>query len=230
MSQSYPPYRNRTHAGQVLAETLKNVLGNRKDLLVLALPRGGVPVAYEIAAALSVPLDLLLVRKLGLPGHEELAMGAIASGGVRVMNENVVGPLGIPPALVERVARREEVELERRQREYRGNRPLPQVQGRCVIVVDDGLATGASMRVAVAALRQQKPARIVVAVPVAPPDTVRLLAREADEVICPATPEPFFGVGQWYDNFDQTDDEEIRRLLDLAWGQGVGHVRENNAT
>jgi putative phosphoribosyl transferase len=214
----------------VLAETLKNVLGNRKDLLVLALPRGGVPVAYEIAAALSVPLDLLLVRKLGLPGHEELAMGAIASGGVRVMNENVVGPLGIPPALVERVARREEVELERRQREYRGNRPLPQVQGRCVIVVDDGLATGASMRVAVAALRQQKPARIVVAVPVAPPDTVRLLAREADEVICPATPEPFFGVGQWYDNFDQTDDEEIRRLLDLAWGQGVGHVRENNAT
>jgi putative phosphoribosyl transferase len=230
MSQSYPPYRDRTHAGQVLAALLKNVLGNRKDLLVLALPRGGVPVAYEVAVALSLPLDLLLVRKLGLPGQEELAMGAMASGGIRVMNENVVGPLGVPPALIERVARREEVELERRQREYRGNRPLPQVEGRRVIAVDDGLATGASMRVAVAALRQQKPARIVVAVPVAPPDTVRLLAHEADEVICPATPEPFFGVGQWYDNFDQTTDEEIRRLLDLAWGQGVGHVRENNAT
>ena len=230
MSQSRLPYRDRTHAGQVLAETLKNVLGNHKDLLVLALPRGGVPVAYEVAAALSVPLDLLLVRKLGLPGHEELAMGAIASGGVRVMNDNVVGPLGVPSSVIERVVRQEEAELERRLREYRGNRPPPHVEGRCVTVVDDGLATGASMRVAVAALRQQKPARIVVAVPVAPPDTIRLLAHEADEVICPATPEPFFGVGQWYTDFDQTTDEEIRRLLDSAWGQGVDHVGKTGAT
>jgi putative phosphoribosyl transferase len=209
---------------------LKKMLNRREDLLVLALPRGGVPVAYEVATALSVPLDLLLVRKLGLPGHEELAMGAIASGGVRVMNDNVVGSLGIPSAVIERVARREEAELERQLREYRGSRPLPHVEGRCVIAVDDGLATGASMRVAVAALRQQKPAQIVVAAPVAPPDTVRLLAHEADEVICPATPEPFFGVGQWYVDFDQTTDQNIRRLLDLAWGQGVDHVRKTDAT
>ncbi len=218
------PYQNRVQAGQVLAEELRQY-ANRSDVLVLALPRGGVPVAFEVASALDVPLDLMLVRKLGVPGHEELAMGAIASGGARVLNEDVVGPLGIPDETIDEVARREEQELQRRQREYRGDRPMPDVRGQSVILVDDGLATGATMRVAVRALRQMRPARIVVAVPVAPPDTVRCLGREVDELICPATPEPYFAVGQWYEDFTQTTDEEIRDLLTRAWQRKIAlHV------
>lgn len=222
------PYRNRVHAGQVLAAMLLRAPGRSEGALVLAIPRGGVPVAYEVATALGAELDLLLVRKLGAPSQPELAMGAIATGGARVINEDVVSALGITYPAIEAAVRRERAELDRRQREYRGDRPLPHVVGRVVIAVDDGLATGASMRVAVAALRQQRPARIVVAVPVAPPDTVRVLAREADEVVCPATPQSFFGVGQWYENFDQTTDEEIREILEKAWGVPVSRRDTTN--
>lgn len=211
-------YADRAEAGRVLGEHLARTLGARRDdVLVLALPRGGVPVAAEVAAALDAPLDLLLVRKLGVPGHEELALGALASGGVRVLNQDVVEGLGISPATVEEVARREEAELERRARAYRGDRPPPPVRGRRVVLVDDGLATGATMRAAAAAVRHGGPARVIVAVPVAPADTAEALAREVDEVVCPATPAPFFGVGQWYVDFGQTTDDEVRELLARAW-------------
>ena len=186
---------------------------NRPDVIVLALPRGGVPVAYEVARALNAPLDVFLVRKLGIPGYEELAMGAIASGGVRVLNDQLVRALAIPDYVIEAVAQWEGKELARRERAYRGDRSPPDVRGRTVILVDDGLATGATMLAAVRALRQQQPGRIVVAVPTASPETCELLKGEADEVICAITPEPFRAVGFWYENFAQTTDDEVRDLL-----------------
>jgi predicted phosphoribosyltransferase len=186
---------------------------DQPDVLVLALPRGGVPVAYEVARALRVPLDVFLVRKLGVPGHEELAMGAVATGSVRVLNQEVVDGLHIPEDVIEAVAARELEELKRRERLYRDGRPAPDVQGRIVILIDDGLATGATMRAALQALRQQQPARITVAVPTASRDTCEALKTEVDEVVCAMMPEPFFAVGQWYEDFAQTTDDEVRRLL-----------------
>jgi predicted phosphoribosyltransferase len=208
-------FPNRTEAGRQLARKL-TAYANRPDVLVLALPRGGVPVAYEVARALNAPLDVFLVRKLGLPGRPELAMGAIATGGVRVLNESVVRALGIPDQLIDSVAADEGRELERRSRHYRGGRPAPGVEGRTVILVDDGLATGSTMRAAIAALRQQGPARIVVAVPVGAPETCAEFQEEADEAICARTPEPFFAVGRWYGDFSQTTDQEVRNLLERA--------------
>ncbi len=207
------PIPNRRVAGQALAEALKSYAG-RDDVIVLALPRGGVPVAAEVARALGVPLDVMLVRKLGLPGHPELAMGAIASGGVRVMNDDVVRRLSVSPAAIEAVAEAEGRELARRERAYRGERPWPDLKGRCVILVDDGLATGATMHAAIDAVRAQQPACIVVAVPVAPPDTVRTLEALVDEVVCPLQPQSFMAIGQWYQDFTQTSDGEVITLLD----------------
>jgi len=205
-------YRDRADAGRSMADKLKRY-ADRDDVVVLALPRGGAPVAYEVARALGAPLDVFLVRKLGLPGHEELAMGAIASGGVRVLNEDVVQGLEVPAETIDAVAEQEQLELARRERAYRGDRPAPDVAGRIVILVDDGLATGSTMRAAVAALRQRQPGRVVVAVPVGAPDTCELLRREADEVVCAQQPDPFFAVGAWYRDFSQTSDEEVRELL-----------------
>jgi predicted phosphoribosyltransferase len=196
----------------VLAEQLTSY-EHRPDVLVLALPRGGVPVGYEVARALQAPLDIVLVRKLGVPGHEELAMGAVATGGVRVLNDDVVKPLGISDHMIEAAAAQELEELSRRERLYRGRHPVPDISGRTAILVDDGLATGATMRAAIQSLRQQRPARIVVAVPTASPDICEALRSEADDVICAMTPEPFFAVGHWYDDFTQTTDDEVRRLL-----------------
>jgi predicted phosphoribosyltransferase len=205
-------YHDRTEAGRVLAERLAPY-ANRPDVIVLALPRGGVPVAYEVARALHAPLDVFLVRKLGVPGQEELAMGAVATGGVRVLNDQVVRALRIPNSVIDAVAAWEQEELERRERLYRGDRPPPDVRGKTVILVDDGLATGSTMLAAVKALRQQQPARIVVAVPVAAPDTCELLRGEVDDIVCAVTPEPFYAVGMWYEDFSQTTDEEVRELL-----------------
>jgi predicted phosphoribosyltransferase len=205
-------FRNRTDAGRQLAEKLA-AYANRPDVLVLALPRGGVPVGFEVARALGAPLDVFLVRKLGVPGYEELAMGAVAIGGVRVLNDEIVRGLGISEHEIDAAAARELQELARRQRLYRGDRPLPEIAGRTVILVDDGLATGATMRAAIAAVRQQQPARIVVAVPTASPDTCEALKAEADDVVCAMTPEPFLAVGHWYEDFMQTTDDEVRELL-----------------
>jgi predicted phosphoribosyltransferase len=206
-------YRDRSEAGRILATKLA-AYADQSDVLVLALPRGGVPVAFEVAQALRAPLDIFLVRKLGLPGHEELAMGAIASGGVRVLNEEVVRVLQVPEDVLEAVASAEQQELERRERLYRGERPPVDVRGKTVILVDDGLATGASMRAAVAALRQMGPARLIVAVPVGSAETCQNLKEQADEVVCASTPEPFRAVGLWYEDFSQTSDEEVRELLE----------------
>ena len=208
-------YADRSHAGQALADALRSYAG-RSDVIVLALPRGGVPVASRVAEALEAPLDVFLVRKLGFPGNEEFAMGAIASGGVRVLNETVLDRYAVPEALVEAVVRREERELARRERSYRGDRPPLDPRGKTVIVVDDGLATGFSMRAAVTALRSLGPRRIVVAVPVGPRESVEELRRLADEVVCPSTPEPFLAVGHFYDAFDQTSDREVVDLLSRA--------------
>jgi putative phosphoribosyl transferase len=208
-------FQDRFDAGRFLASKLR-YLANRPDVVVLALPRGGVPVAYEVAKTLNAPLDVFVVRKLGVPGHEELAMGAIASGGVRVLNENVIRTLGIPDQVVEMVAAKEEQELERREREYRDGGPPIDVRGRTVILVDDGLATGSSMRVAALALKKKDPAQIIVAVPVASPATCAEFQSEVDQVICAVTPEPFWAVGQWYRDFSQTTDEEVRDLLRRA--------------
>lgn len=205
-------FADRREAGRLLAARL-SAYAAREDVVVLALPRGGVPVGHEVAAALGAPLDVFLVRKLGAPGQPELAMGAIAGGGLRVMNEAVVRSLGVTPAEVEAVARQEERELQRRERDYRGRNQAPALASRTVILVDDGLATGASMRAAVRALRGAALRRLVVAVPVAPPDTCADLGTEADEVVCVATPEPFFAVGRWYQDFRPTTDEEVRALL-----------------
>jgi putative phosphoribosyl transferase len=205
-------FRDRTEAGRLLAAKLARYV-DRPDVLVLALPRGGVPIGHEVARALHAPMDVFIVRKLGVPGHEEFAMGAVATGGVRVLNEQVVSALGIPDYVIEAVAAWEQQELERRERLYRGNRPPPEVRGMTVILVDDGLATGSTMLAAVQALRKLGPARIVVAVPVASPDTCELLKSEVDEIVCAATPEPFYAVGLWYRDFSQTTDEEVRELL-----------------
>ena len=210
-------YRDRIEAGKRLAAKLTDY-ADRPDVLVLALPRGGVPVAYEVARALRAPLDIFLVRKLGVPGHEELAMGAIATGGVRVLNEDVVSYLRVPGEVIDAVAADEMRELERRERAYRGERPAPDVRGKTVILVDDGLATGSTMRAAAAALRQQRPARIVVAVPVSAPQTCDEYRMGVDEIVCAVTPEPFYAVGQWYADFSQTTDEEVRELLARAAG------------
>ncbi|HWG46430.1 MAG TPA: phosphoribosyltransferase [Gemmataceae bacterium] len=208
-------FRDRTEAGRQLAAKL-TAYTDRPDVSVLALPRGGIPVGYEVARALHAPLDVFLVRKLGLPGHEELAMGAIASGGTRVLNEEVVSKLNIPEEVIAAVAADEQQELIRRERDYRGDRPTPDVHGRTIILVDDGLATGSTMRAAVAALRRQQPARIVVAVPVGSHETCAELEMEADEIVCARMPEPFHAVGLWYDDFTQTTDEEVRELLARA--------------
>ena len=213
-------FRDRADAGQVLAGLLTGYRG-RPDVVVLGLPRGGVPVAAEIAAALRARLDVLVVRKLGVPGHEELAMGAIAEGGIRVLYDRVVHSLAIAPADIERVAVQEQAELERRARAYRGNRALVDVADKVVIVADDGLATGSTMRAAVAALRTLRPARIVVAVPVGAPPTCEELAAEADEVVCARTPSRFGAVGQWYEDFSPPPDDELRRLLGVNRGRAL---------
>ncbi len=210
-----PQFQDRVEAGQVLASELGAYVG-QADVLVLALPRGGVPVAFEVAQALHAPLDVFLVRKLGVPGHEELAMGAIASGGVRVLNRSVVDSLSIPDHVIAAVAVQEQRELERREHAYRGNRPDPEVRGRTVLLVDDGLATGATMRAAAAAIRAQEPRRLVVAVPVAARETCDEFRDEVDEVVCAITPEPFYAVGVWYRDFSQTTDEEVHELLERA--------------
>ncbi len=208
-------FADRPEAGELLATKL-TAYANRPDVVVLALPRGGVPVAFAVARALRAPLDVFLVRKLGVPGHEELARGAIASGGVRVLNDEVVRYLRIPDAVIDEVAAREMQEISRRERLYRGDRPPLHVQGRTTILVDDGLATGATMRAAIAALRQLRPARVVVAVPTAAPDPCEELGAEVDEIVCARTPEPFYAVGLWYEDFSQTTDEEVRELLARA--------------
>jgi predicted phosphoribosyltransferase len=213
-------FRDRTEAGRRLAEVLAPYAG-RPNLLILALPRGGVPVAYEVARALHAPLDLLLVRKRGVPGHEELAMGAIASGGVRILSEDVISMLGIDDREISTVAAVEEEELARRERLYRDGRPPPDVRGRTVILVDDGLATGSTMRAAAAALKVQGPERLIVAVPVAPPETCEALAQEVDDVVCALSPEPFLSVGTWYQDFTQTSDGEVRDLLRRAAAEQV---------
>lgn len=204
-------FSDRIDAGRQLAGLLEGRVG--PDAIVLALPRGGVPVAAEVARHLQLPLDVLLVRKLGVPGHEELAMGAIASGGVRVFNEDLLLRLAIEPEQVTRVEQAEQQELKRREQAYRGDRPFPVLEDREILLVDDGLATGASMRAAIEALRQFQPARILVAVPVAPPETVADLESEVDEVISQLTPAAFYGVGYWYDDFTQTTDDEVTALL-----------------
>lgn len=210
-----PIYQNRLEAGRYLA-TLLQQYANRPDVLVLALPRGGVPVGYEVAKALHAPLDVFIVRKLGVPGHEELAMGAIATGGIIVLNNEVVNMLRIPRRIIDAVAAREEQELQRREHLYRDDRPLPDVQGKTVILVDDGLATGSTMRAAIEALKQEHPAHIVVATPVGAQPTCEELSQQVSEVICAQTPEPFYGVGYWYQDFSQTSDQEVHDLLAQA--------------
>jgi putative phosphoribosyl transferase len=208
-------FRDRREAGQLLASLLRH-LHDRADVVVLALPRGGVPVAYEVALAIGAPLDVFAVRKLGVPGHEELAMGAIGSGGAYVLNYDLIDALGVTRGDIVRIAGREREELERRQHLYRDSRPYPDIEGKTVVLIDDGLATGASMLVAVNALRQKHPAQIIVAVPVAPPETCAMLREHADDVVCYETPEPFGGVGAWYEDFSQTTDDEVRAMLNEA--------------
>jgi putative phosphoribosyl transferase len=212
---SSQPFRDRIEAGEALAEGL-SAYRDRADVVVLALPRGGVPVAREVARALGVPFDVFVVRKLGVPGHEELAMGAIATGGVRQLNTDVIDALGIPATVIDEVAAREQIELDRRERDYRGRRPPRPLLNQTVILVDDGLATGSTMRAAVIAVRQQQPARVIVAVPVGAPSTCAELSSEADQVVCVRTPDPFVAVGLWYRDFTPTTDGEVRALLEEA--------------
>lgn len=209
-------FRDRHDAGQQLATRLQNYAG-RDDVAVLGLPRGGVPVAYEVAQALRVPLDIFVVRKLGVPGHKELAMGAIASGGVRVLNELLILNLHVPEEMIEEVTARETQELERCEREYRGDRAPLNLRDKVVILIDDGLATGATMRAAVQALRRHEPAQIVIAVPVGPRETCMELRDPATDVVCLKTPDPFLAVGNWYSDFTQTTDETVRGLLTASW-------------
>jgi len=208
-----PLFTDRRDAGRKLAEKLISY-ANRPDVVVLALPRGGVPVAYEVAMALNAPLDIFLVRKLGVPDHEELAFGAIASGDVRVLNEEIVWRFNITEAEIDAVAQKELEELHRRERAYRGDRPVPEVRDRTAILIDDGLATGASMRAAVAGVLAKEPERVIVAVPTAAPETCELFEAIVDEIVCAETPAPFYGVGRWYQDFSQTTDEEVRTLLE----------------
>lgn len=206
-------FRDRRDAGRKLAEKLA-AYRDRTDVSILALPRGGVPVAYEVALALNAPLDIFIVRKLGMPGHEEFAIGAIASGGIRVLNEAIIDELNISQQVIESIAKRELDELERRERAYRGNHPALETHNRVAIVIDDGLATGASMRAAVAGLRAQNPRRVVVAVPAAAPEAYEEFQPLVDEIVSVITPEPFHGVGRWYEDFSQTSDEEVQTLLE----------------
>lgn len=208
-------FRDRVEAGQMLAKRLAKY-ADRSGVLVLALPRGGVPVAYEVARALEAPLDVFVVRKLGVPGHEELALGAIASGGVRVLNSSVVESLGITEEEIDAIARKELRELNRRERAYRDDRPAPEVRGRTIILVDDGIATGSTMYAAIAALRQRGAGRIVVATPTVARTTYEEMRTQVDEFVAVIMPEEFYGVGQWYQDFSQTTDEEVRALLDQA--------------
>ncbi len=221
-------FEDRADAGRALAARLA-AYSDRADAIVLALPRGGVPVGFEVAASLRLPLDVFLVRKLGVPGHEELAMGAIASGGTRVLNDDVVTPLGIGSQTIERVTASEQQELERRDSAYRDDRPQPNVSGRTVILVDDGLATGSTMLAAIRALRTQQPSRIVVAVPTAAPTVCDEIGSEADEIICAITPKPFYAVGMWYDDFSETTDAEVRSLLHLAAQRATTQRRESDS-
>lgn len=207
------PFADRREAGRELASHLSQYRG-RTDVSVLALPRGGVPVGFEVADAIDAPLDVFVVRKLGMPGHPEFAMGAIASGGIRVLSEDVVRGYSIPDSAVDAVTRSELLELERREREYREGRPLTDIVGRVVILVDDGLATGSTMRAAAQAVRALGPARVIVAVPVGAPETCEQFGDIADDTVCARTPEPFSAVGLWYRDFSQTTDEEVRVLLD----------------
>src|SRR5437660_12783369 len=218
-------FANRIEAGQLLAEKLVEYAG-RDDVIVLGLPRGGVPVAFEVAHRLGAPLDVFIVRKLGVPGFEELAAGAIASGGMRVLNEDVMRSIPHADEAIDAVTIRETAELERREQIYREGRPPPELRDRIVILVDDGLATGATMRAAVKALRERGAAKIVVAVPVGPPDTCRELEQEADETICLSTPPFFQAVGQYYEDFSQTSDEDVRELL----SQAAQDIPERNQT
>jgi putative phosphoribosyl transferase len=215
LDRSSQQFADRREAGAVLAAKL-SPYRERDDVVVLGLPRGGVPVAFEIARALAAPLDVFVVRKLGVPGHEELAMGAIASGGVRVFNDDVLHWYTIPPAAIDDVVRVEQAELARREAEYRGSEPMVDLRGRLVILVDDGLATGSTMKAAIQAVRAMAPARIVVAVPVGASDTCRALAADADAVVCARTPSPFSAVGLWYRDFSQTSDAEVRELLEQS--------------
>jgi putative phosphoribosyl transferase len=208
-------FRNRTEAGKLLAKQLTQY-ANCPDVLVLGLPRGGVPVAFEVAKALNAPLDICLVRKLGVPGHKELAMGAIAAGGVQVLNEELLAWMRISSQTIAAVAERELQELQRRERVYRGDRSLPNIRDRIVILVDDGLATGSTMRAAIGVLKHQQPQRIIIAVPVAPLDTCNELRTEVDEVVCLMTPEQFYAIGVWYEDFTQTTDREVCELLTVA--------------
>ncbi len=208
-------FKDRVDAGKKLAKELSKY-ANRSDVLILALPRGGVPVAFEVAKELNVEVDIFIVRKLGVPGNEELAMGAIASDDVRVLNEDIISSFQIPDRVIAVVAANELREIERRERAYRKNRPKPEIGGKTVILIDDGLATGATMRAAVEALKTKSPAKIIVAVPTAAADTCMFFKEKVDEVICVATPEPFYGVGAWYGDFSQTTDEEVCELLDKA--------------
>ena len=208
-------FTDRRNAGRVLARKLSAYAGHT-DVIVLALPRGGVPVGYEVALALHTPLDIFLVRKLGLPGREELAIGAIASGGIRVLNNDIIRVLNVPEEVINIVARNELQELQRRERDYRGESPAPEVRDRKVILIDDGLATGASMRAAVTGVRAQHPARIIIAVPAASPEMCDAFEFEVDEMVCGMTPEPFYGLSRWYEDFSQTTDEEVRMFLKEA--------------
>lgn len=208
-------FKNREDAGRQLALALTDY-ANRSDVVVLGLPRGGVPVAAEVGRALSLPVDVFLVRKLGVPGHSELAMGAIAEGGVRVLTHRLIAELGIPAAAIDQVAVREQLELDRRERLYRGDRPRPTVQDRTVIVIDDGLATGATMEAAVLALKSLHPAAVIVAAPVGARETCKRLAHIADRVICAEQPDPFSAVGLWYGDFSQTTDDEVSQVLASA--------------
>jgi predicted phosphoribosyltransferase len=213
-------FKDRADAGRQLAGLLTGLKG-RKDTLILALPRGGVPVAHEIATALSLPMDILLVRKLGVPGHEELAMGAIALGGIRVLNYDIGDVLNIPDAVIDAVAAQEQAELERRNHLYREDIPPPRVENKSVIIVDDGLATGATMQAAIMAMRGGRAKEIIVAVPVGAPETCQRLGRDADRIVCPHQPEPFYGVGVWYRDFSQTEDAEVLHLLHQSPGGGT---------
>lgn len=212
METAFRRFANRTEAGKMLAEALSAYIG-RSDILILALPRGGVPVACEVAKILLAPMDLWLVRKLGVPGQEELALGALAAKNVCVLNQEVIDLLSIDQAVIDRVISREQAELERRNRLYRHGRPPPDTGGKTIIIIDDGLATGATMRAAIASVRQAGAARIIVAVPVGAASTCRKIKKEADELVCLYMPEPFFGVGQWYSDFSQTSDEDVLTLL-----------------